>query len=253
MCWAAATCNGRQDRSLPSGNLTLEPCEVLFCQPQAGDYALLRLHAPQCARFAQPGTVVRLGNGQKDYDTPLMRADTAAGWVEILYQSAQVNPNEFITITTLPGPLFSPPYRTYPVLIADDPGTAPTVFLASTLRPQKSLRPLVLLGYATNPPFTVAPSRILVEGMPAGVIAAMPLMEDWRIASRIAHAQGRPGCFEGSVVELARVWLNGLPDVQRAEIEIYVSGSTAMTNAVLALVDQYQIPTQALALAACRT
>ena len=44
--------------------------------------------------------------------------------------------------------------------------------------------------------------------LPDGVIAAMPLMEDWGIASRLASLQGYPGCFEGYVTDLARAWLD---------------------------------------------
>mgnify|MGYP001764352020 CR=1 FL=1 len=40
--------------------------------------------------------------------------------------------------------------------------------------------------------------------MPPGTIAAIPLLEDWRIPSRLACATERPGCFEGDALALAR-------------------------------------------------
>jgi len=75
------------------------------------------------------------------------------------------------------------------------------------------------------------------------------LLEDWGIPSRVAHTQGRPGCFEGTVDELARLWLDALHSAQRAETEIFVSGSSALTNAVAECARQYQMPCQALILA----
>src|ERR1700722_18226857 len=61
------------------------------------------------------------------------------------------------------------------------------------------LRPLVLLGSDTSFPFRPRPSVIIVPGIPTGVIACMPLLEEWGIASRLASTLDLPGCFEGAV------------------------------------------------------
>ena len=52
-------------------------------------------------------------------------------------------------------------------------------------------------------PFRARPSTLLVPGMPAGVIACMPLLEDWGVPSRLASLAGFPGCYEGYVTALA--------------------------------------------------
>lgn len=234
------------DISLP------EQAKILARLPQAGDYVLLRLSAPQCAAHAQPGTLVRLTSSSAlTHTAALLRTDGRAGWIEILSATSALpdfGMGEHITLNIVPGTVFTLPSRPYPLIIGDAIGTAPTVFMANKIRQQKTFRPLVLLGYEGTPPFIAAPSRILVQGMPSGVIAAMPLLEDWGIPSRIAHAQGRPGCFEGMAEELARLWLDALPSAQRAETEIFVSGSSALTNAVVECARQHQIPCQALAL-----
>lgn len=232
-----------------------EQTKILIHLPQAGGYTLLRLAAPQCAARAQPGTQVRLvcNNGALTHTSALLRAEARAGWIEILFAGTSalsaLKRDELITLSIVPGDVFTLPNLPCPLIIGDAPGTAPTVFIADRLRPQKTFQPLILLGYDDALPFIAAPSRILVQGMPSGVIAAMPLLEDWGMPSRIAHTQGRPGCFEGAVGELARLWLDALPNAQRAKTEIFVSGSNALINAVTTLAHQYQMPCQALLLA----
>ncbi len=231
-----------------------EQAKILSHSPQAGGYVLLRLFAPQCAAHAQPGTQVRLisNNSALIPIAALLRAEGRAGWIEILYPGTSAIPSfnigALMTLSIVPGPVFTLPNRSCPLLIGDAAGTAPTVFMADKLRQKKNLHPLILLGYDTAPPFIAAPSRILVSGMPNGVIAAMPLLEDWGMPSRLAHSQERPGFFEGSVYELARFWLDTLSSTQCAETEIIVSGSSALIDAVTALAHQHQMPCQALPL-----
>lgn len=252
MYWVVATCSGHRVKLwiffIP------ESAKVQSHQPQAGGYALLRLLAPQCAAHAQPGIIVCLTNGSVlTHTAPLLRVDGRVGWIEILYSATSalpaLNMGELITLSIVPGAVFTLPSRPCPLIIGDTIGTAPTVFMADKIRQKKNFRPLVLLGYDTAPPFIAAPSRILVQGMPSGVIAAMPLLEDWGIPSRVAYTQGQPGCFEGTADELAHLWLDALPSAQRAETEIFVSGSSALTDAVARFARQYQMPCQALALA----
>lgn len=230
-----------------------EQIKILFHQPQAGGYALLRLHAPQCAARARPGTVIRLTGDTLTHTAPLLRADERTGWVEILCSAtvplAAINLDALIRLDIAPGPTLSPPSRRCPLLIGDATGTPPVIFMADSMRQQKNLCPLILLGYNTAPPFIAVPSRILIQDMPSGIIAAMPLLEDWGIPSRIAHSQGQPGCFEGSVDELTRLWLNALSSAQRADTEIIVSGPGALTDTITTLAHQYQIPCQALPVA----
>ncbi len=229
-----------------------EQAKILSHSPQAGGYALLRLLAPRCAASAQPGTMIHLSSGKLTHMTPLLRANPDAGWIDILYSATSTlasmdiatGTDHRVTLSTVPGGALTLPDRPYPLLIGDAVGTAPVVFMADRIRQQKNLHPLVLLGYDTAPPFIAAPSRILAQGMPSGVIAAIPLLDDWGIPSRLAHSQGQPGCFEGTVDTLAGHWLGTLSDTQWAETEIIVSGSNALINAVTALAHQYQMPCQ---------
>jgi dihydroorotate dehydrogenase electron transfer subunit len=96
-------------------------------------------------------------------------------------------------------------------------------------------RPLVLLGSAGPFPFRPRPSVILVPGMPPGVIACMPLLEEWGIASRLASTLDLPGCFEGAVRTLADVWLASLNGEELAQVEVFGNDELARRYGVPSL------------------
>ena len=119
------------------------------------------------------------------------------------------------------------------------------IFLADRLRVvQGAYQPLVIMGSEVPFPFQSRPSQIMVPGMPAEVIAGMPLLEDWGIASRLASKQGYPGCFDGYVTDLARAWLDALDDEQRQQVEVFSCGPHPMLEAVARLAAEYQLPCQ---------
>ena len=107
-------------------------------------------------------------------------------------------------------------------------------------------RPLVLLGSTGLPfPFRPRPSVIVVPGIPTGIIACMPLLEEWGVASRLASTLDLPGCFEGSAVALADAWLGSLTASELAEVEVFPNGPASMVRAALELAGQYGVECQA--------
>jgi dihydroorotate dehydrogenase electron transfer subunit len=104
--------------------------------------------------------------------------------------------------------------------------------------------PFLVMGSEVPFPFQARPSQFMVAGMPAEVIAAMPLMEDWGLASRLASLRGFAGCYEGHAPDLARRWLEALDREQRVEVEVYACGPTAMLQAVAGLARDYSLPCQ---------
>jgi dihydroorotate dehydrogenase electron transfer subunit len=106
------------------------------------------------------------------------------------------------------------------------------------------LKPLVLLGSDTPFPFRPRPSVIIVPGIPTGVIACMPLLEEWGIASRLASTADLPGCFEGTVTALADAWLSSLNPTDLAEVEIFAHGPAAMLEASASLARRLGLPCQ---------
>ncbi|NQD35811.1 hypothetical protein HPT27_02180 [Permianibacter sp. IMCC34836] len=64
----------------------------------------------------------------------------------------------------------------------------------------------LLAVFNTALPFRPQPSRYLTPMLPSHVTAALPLLDDWQIVSRIAHPDGMPGCFDGEPEQLIAAW-----------------------------------------------
>jgi dihydroorotate dehydrogenase electron transfer subunit len=127
------------------------------------------------------------------------------------------------------------------LIIGDGAGIGAAIQLVEQRR-GAPWRPLVLLGSDTPFPFRPRPSVIVVPGIPAGVIACMPLLEEWGIASRLASTLDLPGCFEGPVTALADVWLASLNDEESAQVEVFARGSAEVLAAVATLARRYGLP-----------
>jgi len=80
--------------------------------------------------------------------------------------------------------------------------------------------------------------------VPAGVIAAMPLLESFGVPSRLASKSGFAGCHDGFVTELADAWLATLPVERHAEVELFACGPTPMLEATARLARRYSLPCQ---------
>jgi len=121
----------------------------------------------------------------------------------------------------------------------------PMVFVADVVRQQhQDFSPFMILGSEVPFPFSAQPSEFMIPGMPNGVVASMPLMEDWNIPCRLASTQGYVGCFEGYVTDLARLWLDDLTAEQRQEVEVFACGPHPMLEAVARLASEYGLPCQ---------
>lgn len=238
------------------GTIFVEDAEILSQHAHLGDQHILRVQAPQCAANAQPGSFAHITCGPElPMRRPLsiMRVDAKAGWVEFLYKAvgqgtrllASRKAGERISVM---GPIGKPfaPHRERPrtLLMGGGVGMPPMIFLAEHLKADKHWQPLVLMGSEVPFPFKTQPSRILVPGLPDGVIAAMPLLEDWNVPSRLASLQGYPGCHEGYITDLARTWLSALNETQRKEVEIFACGPHPMLAATAKLAREFDLPCQ---------
>lgn len=234
-----------------------EQAKILEHRSYPGSQYVLRLHAPQTALHARPGSFVHL---QCDSELPMrrpmsiMRADKKAGWIDILYKIhgagtarlARRNAGEELELL---GPIGVPfkleHYENLPLLIGGGVGIPPMIYLAEHMKHiADGPRPLVIMGSEVPFPFNPQPSRIMIDGLPEGVIATMPLLEDWNIPCRLASLQGFPGCFEGYVTDLARHWLDNLASDVLQQVEIFACGPTPMLRAVSYLAQEYHLPCQ---------
>ena len=162
---------------------------------------IVRLHAPDCARTATPGTFVHVCcNPDIPMRRPLsiMRVSASEGWIEVLYKVvghgltalSRAEPGDLVNLLGPIGHGFRPdPARPQAVLIGGGVGIPPLVFLAGTLAP---LRP--------QWPFSAPKARFPLRKRPRScpcrayrpaASACMPRLED--TGHRIATGQqGRP-------------------------------------------------------------
>jgi len=60
----------------------------------------------------------------------------------------------------------------------------------------------VILAQSEGFNFAPTPSTFILPDLPSNMIAAVPLLEDLSIASRLCCDEFQPGCFEGSLADL---------------------------------------------------
>jgi len=239
------------------GSICLEDGTVISQTRFPGDQFVLRLHAPKCAARAEPGSFAHL---QVDDDIPMrrplsiMRVDRGSGCIEILYKIvgpglaalARRRDGDRLSVLGPIGQGFKPQAsRPKTLLIGGGVGIPPMVFLAEELAAaSQPWQPLVLMGSEIPFPFETRPSTILIDGMPSGVIATMPLLENQGIPVRLASRSGFPGCFDGYITELASLWLESLQPAALAEVEIFACGPTPMLEAVARVAARFKLPCQ---------
>ncbi len=234
----------------------VEDAEVIEHQAFPAAQYMLRLQAPQCAAAARPGQFVHL---QCDPQLPLrrplsvLRAERDSGRIDVLYKVvgmgtallSQRRPGETVSLLGPVGNGFTlDPGRPLKLLLGGGVGMPPMIFLADRLRSASDLKAFVILGSEVPFPFHPRPSRFHFAGLPEAVTAAMPLLEDWGVPSRLTSLQGYPGCFEGYVTEFAAAWLDRLEADARAGVEVFACGQEPMLEAVKAMVSRYALPCQ---------
>ena len=240
------------------GTIFLEDAAVVAHQAVEGGQYVLRLLAPRCAAAATPGSFVHLTCGPEvPMRRPLsiMRADRAAGTIELLYKIIGHGTVELATRKTgerlsCLGPIgrgFTVhPARPRMLLIGGGVGMPPMVFLAESLAAMRGAdcKPLVLMGSELPFPFELARSQIAVPGIPTGATASMPLLEELGVACRLASLSGFDGCHRGYVTELADAWIASLAPAECAEVELFACGPEPMLRAAAAIAKRYQLPCQ---------
>ncbi|MGH8495728.1 MAG: dihydroorotate dehydrogenase electron transfer subunit [Gammaproteobacteria bacterium] len=240
------------------GGIFVEDAEVIRQSAHPGDQYILRVQAPKCAAAALPGTFAHITcDPAVPMRRPLsiMRVSAQDGWVEFLYKIVGTGLRHLGTRRpgdrlSLMGPIGRPfePHRDRPraLLIGGGVGIPPMIFLAEHLKDDSvaGWRPLLLMGSEIPFPFRARPSKILVPGLPDGVIAGMPLLDEWGVPSRLASQADFPGCHAGYVTDLAGLWLESLDDAARQEVEIFACGPTPMLAASAALARRFRLPCQ---------
>ncbi len=231
-----------------------EDAKILSHEAFDGQQFIMRLHAPECASRAVAGQFVHISvHAMRPLRRPIsiMRVSASEGWVDLLYKVvgegtqllSRRQPGETASIL---GPIGKPfvTDRKKPLLIGGGVGMPPMIFLSESMKNDRQKQPFVILGSEVPFPFKPRPSQIMVNGLPESVIACMPLLDDWGIASRLASLQGYAGCHEGYVTDVARLWLQSLDDDSLQQVELFTCGPHPMIEAVVALAREFDLPVQ---------
>jgi len=235
------------------GSICLEDARILEHRAYPGDQHIIRLDAPRCAAKAHPGQFVHITvDPQRPMRRPIsiMRASADEGWIDLLYKQvgkgtkllAARTTGEYLSCLGPIGKAFEIREQR-PLLIGGGVGMPPMIFAAESLK-GSGHNPLVILGSEVPFPFTPRPSEILLPDMPDGVIATMPLLDDWNIPCRLASQQAMPGIHLGYVTDLARHWLQSLDDSAQQESGLYACGPHPMLEAVVNLAKEFGLPVQ---------
>jgi dihydroorotate dehydrogenase electron transfer subunit len=235
----------------------LEDAEILSHQAYAAQQFIMRVQAPQCAMHALAGSFAHI---QCDPQLPMrrpisiMRASKQSGWVDFLYKiegegtrllSTRKVGEQISILAPIGKPFEVSPNDSKPLLIGGGVGIPPMIFLAEQLKQSSTdVQPLVLMGSEIPFPFKPTPSQIMLDGIDPDVIAAMPLLDDWNIPSRLASLQGYAGCYQGYVTELAAQWLETMTAKERQAVKIFACGPHPMLKAVAKLASDYELPCQ---------
>jgi len=215
----------------------------------------LRLHAPKIATKAKAGQFVHITpNPLQPLRRPIsiMLTHPDRGDIDLFYKIAGsgtdlLSQADVGSTLDVLGPI-GQPFQTTPtkrfLLIGGGVGMPPMIFLAKQLMEAQQTQGLVLLGSEVAFPFQPQPSRFLIPGLPDGVMASMPLLEDWNIASRLSSGQDQAGCFSGYVTELAQQWLDTLSPDEQQQVSVFSCGPTPMLQAVATLSREYQLSCQ---------
>lgn len=214
-----------------------------------GGYGLLRLAWPKHIPNLGPGHALQLCMPAINAITcaPLFRCDPQRAWCEVLYRNpcalSFCKPNESIGCDGVSGAELSGTYTTQMILmLGSGLGLAPTVFFADLLRQRRQHRQsIALLEFDDEAPFAATPSRILLPTVPNGVIACMPLLEDWGIASRLASTTDQPGTFDGGAIALADHVLGKMLHNSASAVAFVVAGTDEFVEGFSLLKEKYRI------------
>lgn len=192
--------------SAPTASLTL-----LANTRVSNGWRLLRLDWPHPA--PAPGQWLELRAAGQVVRLPVSHASSRENWLALLAPPplasalADWAPQSRLEVDGPRGPALQPCAEP-PVLLAADAGIPAALFFVETapVKPR-----LALLGGRLPPPFRPIPTQFMLAGLSPEAIAAAPMLEAQAVPSRLAQAEDRPGCFEGSVVELLQLWLASQP------------------------------------------
>ena len=235
-------------------SLFVEDGEIISVAFFPGEQFIQRIRAPKCAAAARAGSFVHISCDESlAMRRPLSIMRVGDDWIDVLYKIhgeglrllAQKQVGDVVSVLGPIGTAFSANAdQPNILLIGGGVGIPPMVFLANTLRKDPAWNIFAILGSEIPFPFELQNSSIPVAGIATYISSAMPLLEGWKIPSRLTSLQGYEGCFDGYVTELAKHWLASLDQSELNKVAIYACGPTPMLKAVADLAARHDLACQ---------
>ena len=237
------------------GTIHLEDGVVISQVEWPGEQYILRVHAPECAARAVPGSFAHIRCAD---DMPMrrplsiMRADAASGEIEFLYKIvgpglralSQARAGDALSVLGPIGNGFSPREdRPRKLMLGGGVGIPPMVFLAEHLKSVGDDDMLVLMGSEVPFPFELTVGSDPDAKLPSEASSGILELEQQGIKTRLASVQGFSGAYNGYITDLARHWLNAQGDDLQL-VEIFACGPEPMLEAAAAVAAEFGLPCQ---------
>ena len=127
------------------------------------------------------------------------------------------------------------------VLIGGGVGIPPMIFVADRLQGRADV--VLFAGSEVAFPFALQPAQDLLPGIEGHAILTIRSLAERGIACRLASNADLYGCYEGHVPDLARQYLEALPEAERQRCVLLSCGPHPMLHAVARLGSELGIPT----------
>jgi len=130
------------------------------------------------------------------------------------------------------GPEFSARGEGVNIVMCDEAGMGSAIFLAQYYKKKNVSKNLYLFFESKEKfSFNPVPSQFMTPFLPAHVIAAMPLLEDWGILSRLLNPR-LPGCFDESINLLLSMVVDYVCWRHEQKVRIELIGHTEFLSSI---------------------
>lgn len=236
--------------------ISIEEATVVRHEAYPAQQFILRLHSPEIAAAAGPGSFVHLRCGD---DLPMrrpmsiMRVDPEAGCYDVLFKvvgtgTAALAAQQVGAKLSVMGPIGrcfeADADRPKALLLGGGVGIPPMLYLADAMQQAGTSPALVVMGSEVPFPFANSLSSLKLNGLDIANARSVPELEAKGITSRLASAAGIPGSFDGYITDLARAWLQTMSANERDQIAVYACGPNPMLHATAILAEEFELPCQ---------
>ncbi|MEL7023881.1 MAG: dihydroorotate dehydrogenase electron transfer subunit [Pseudomonadota bacterium] len=232
--------------------------ELTEVERHADEQFIMRLHAPEIAGRAEPGTFVHLTCSDAlpmRRPISLQRVDAETGMIEILFKTHGVgltalSQQQAGAKLSVMGPIGKPFHpsgeRPITLLVGGGVGIPPMIYLAEFFARDRETewQPMVFMGSEIAFPFATQPADDALSAMPADATHTLVSMQALGIPARLASKSAIAGAHDGYVTDLADHWLEAQDSATKERCEIFACGPTPMLEATARVAQKHGVACQ---------